>query len=98
MPPVAKTRIPAFCGAEHRPRDGRRAEATIGQGRGEIAATDLHRLPVLREPLDLRAVQPDDDPPIEEPNRRGHGPRRAHRLLHLPRQSQIVRIGKAVRR
>ena len=72
--------------AEHRARHRRRAEAAAGERRGEIAAADLHRLPILREPLDLRAVQPDDDPPIDQPDRRGHRPRRAHRLLHFPRQ------------
>ena len=76
--------------AEHRPRDRRRAEPPAGKRRGEVAAAHLHRLAILGEPLDLRAVQPDDDPPIHQANRRGHRPRRPHRLLDLP--AQVARL------
>ena len=57
---------------------------------GEVARAELAR--VRREALELRPVEPDHDPAVEDADRRGHGARRPHG--RLAREADLDAVGR----
>lgn len=88
---------PDFVGSEHRPRDGRPAAGFFDDGRGEVAAADLHRRGGLREFGEFRVREADADGPVEDADRGGRRAVGEDGRLHVAAQREVGRMRESVR-
>ena len=99
MPPVAKTRIPAANGGDHRGRHRRGRPPAFGEGDSQAGARGLPNGPGRGccQRLKGPGVEPDQQPPVADRDRGRHGARRlADGGLGGRGHLEILRIGQSV--